>query len=594
MLVALRINNFALVDRLELGVDQGLNVLTGETGAGKSIILDAIDVALGGKVNTRMIRGGSDRALIEATFQLSTKGLKWLAQQNIEPLEEDTLVCTRELAVGKEKLRSRCRVNGVTVNRQVIGELRSQLVEITAQGQTVNLLIPEKQRELLDLYGSKSLLKQREKVATAYATFQQAKQALAKRRQSEQELLQRQDLLTYQLKDLTEANLNEADELEQLEQERDRLSHVVELQQLSYQTYQILYQNDTEESAAADLLAQAESNLIEMVEYDSEIEGILAMVQSALNQVVEAGQQINSYGEGLEADPERLEEVETRIRLLKNICRKYGPTLAEAIAFYDNLQQELAQLTDSDQSITVLEQACQTAQTNLEKACTKLTQLRQKAATKLASQLVKELKPLAMDKVIFECRLLPCPPTATGADKVIFYFSPNAGEEVQPLAVIASGGEMSRFLLALKACFSQSEQQSSTLIFDEIDAGVSGKVAQAIAEKLHQLSQKHQVLCVTHQPLVAAMADAHFRVEKQIIESTSSASKQRNGDSSIPDIRTVVRVKALSDRLLRREELAQLTGGHSAEDALAFADSLLTKAANYQGKRQQGTDKLSR
>ena len=318
-----------------------------------------------------------------------------------------------------------------------------------------------------------------------------------------------------------------------------------------------------------------------MVEYDSEIESILSIVQSALNQVVEAGQQISSYGEGLEADPERLEEVEARIRLLKNVCRKYGSTLAETIAYYEQIQQALGQLTDSDRSIAILEQEYQIAQTNLEQACTKLTQLRQKAANKLATQLVKELKPLAMDKVIFECRLLPGTATATGADKVVFYFSPNAGEEIQPLAVIASGGEMSRFLLALKACFSRSEQQSSTLIFDEIDAGVSGKVAQAIAQKLNQLSHKHQVLCVTHQPLVAAMADGHFRVEKHIIEETSAVAKERNGDSALPDIRTVVRVKALSDRLLRRAELAQLTGGHSAEDAIAFADSLLTKADSY-------------
>ena len=228
MLVALRINNFALVDRLELDINQGLNVLTGETGAGKSIILDAIDVALGGKVNTRMIRGGSDRAIIEATFQLNPTLLELLAQQEIEPLDEDILVCSRELALNKEKLRSRCRVNGVTVNRQVMSELRSCLVEITAQGQTVNLLIPERQRELLDSYGGKSLLKQRDKVAAAHIFCQEAKQKLNKRLQSEQELLQRQDLLEYQLQDLKEAELGEADELEQLEQESDRLAHVVE------------------------------------------------------------------------------------------------------------------------------------------------------------------------------------------------------------------------------------------------------------------------------------------------------------------------------------------------------------------------------
>ena len=581
MLVALRINNFALVDRLELDINQGLNVLTGETGAGKSIILDAIDVALGGKVNTRMIRGGSDRAIIEATFQLNPTLLELLAKQEIEPLDEDILVCSRELALNKEKLRSRCRVNGITVNRQIMSELRSCLVEITAQGQTVNLLIPERQRELLDSYGGKSLLKQRDKVTATYVLCQQAKQTLVKRLQSEQELLQRQDLLEYQLQDLKEAELGEADELEQLEQERDRLAHVVELQQLSYQACQIIYQNDTEEPAAADLLAQAEAKLTEMAEYDSDTESILSIVQSALNQVIEAGQQISGYGDGLEADPERLEAVEARIRLLKNVCRKYGSTLAEVIAHYEKIQQELEQITDSDQSIAILEQEYQIAQTKLEQACSKLTQLRQKAATKLATQLVRELKPLAMDKVIFECRLLPAKAYAMGADKVVFYFSPNAGEEIQPLAIIASGGEMSRFLLALKSCFSQSEQNSSTLIFDEIDAGVSGKVAQSIAEKLHQLSQKHQVLCVTHQPLVAAMADGHFRVEKQIIAETAAATQSRNGDSASPDIRTVVRVTALDDRLLRRSELAQLTGGNSAEDAIAFADSLLTKAVNY-------------
>lgn len=583
MLVSLRIENFALIDRLELDVGSGLNVLTGETGAGKSIILDAIDVALGGKASSRLIRTGSQRAIIEATFDADATLMQWLKERAIEPLDEDYLVCSREIVVGKGSLRTRCRVNGVLVNRQLIAEIRDRLVEITAQGQTVQLMIPEKQRELLDSYGGESLLQQREKVTVAYTICQKTKQALEKRRHSERERLQRQDLLEYQLKELTEAELTEADELEQLEQERDRLLHVVELQQLSYQVYQLLYQSDTEAPAAADILGQAESIAIDMVKYDRELESILEILQSALTQVVEAGQQINSYGERLEADPERLTEVEERIRLLKGICRKYGPTLAEAIAYRQNLQQELAELTDSGQSIEVLEQEERAAQTSFDRACDRLTGLRQQAATKLASQLVKELKPLAMDKVIFECRLTPCLGTATGADRVEFYISPNAGEELQPLAEIASGGEMSRFLLALKACFSQSQPNSNTLIFDEIDAGVSGKVAQAIAEKLQQLGQQHQVLCVTHQPLVAAMADNHFCVEKTIIEETSSRANS-NGDSHLPDIRTVVRVKVLNNRLLRREELAQLTGGHSAEEAIAFAESLLAKAAS---KRQQ-------
>ena len=578
MLVNLKINNFALVDSLELDLDNGLSVLTGETGAGKSIILDAIDLVLGGKANSRMIRSGSDRSLIEASFQIDSGLNQWLSEQEIDSLEDDLIVCSREIVAGKTNVRSRSRVNGVLVNLPLMAQLRSRLVEITAQGQTVNLLISERQRDLLDAYGGKPIGKQLGKVAQAYEITQQAKKTLERRIQSEQELLQRQDLIQFQLKDLNEAELTDENELDELEQERDRLSHVVDLQQLGNQAYQLLYEGDNDAPASADLLGQAESCLIEMAEYDPELSSILEMIQSGLAQIVEAGQQIYSYSEDLEADPERLEEIETRIRQLKNICRKYGPDLSDAIALYEQLQQELAQITGKGQSIEALEQEYQQALSKLTLECQKLTKLRQKAATKLETQLVKELKPLAMDKVLFECRIVECSPTAMGADKVVFYFSPNAGEAIQPLSVIASGGEMSRFLLALKACFSDAEAGSSTLIFDEIDAGVSGKVAQAIAEKLHQLGKQHQVLCVTHQPLIAAMANKHFKVEKTIVEVPKS--KPKNG-GGVPDIRTVVRVKPLSDRPVRVAELAQITGGHSADDAIAFAESLLTKAAKY-------------
>ena len=514
MIVSLKINNFALIDSLELELENGLSVLTGETGAGKSIILDAIDTVLGGKVNNRMIRVGSDRSTLEATFRIDSSCEKWLLEQEIELLEENTLICSREIFSGKNNVRSRSRINGTLVNRQLVAELRSRLVEITAQGQTVNLLIPEKQRELLDAYGGKSLAQQVIKVTKAYEIVQQAKKTLVERRKSEQELLQRQDLLEYQFKDLDDVQLTHANELEELEQERDRLGHVVDLQQLSYQAYQILYQNDNEDQAAADLLGKAESCLMEMTEFDSKLAPILEIVQSALAQIVEAGQQISSYGEELEADPERLEEIESRIRLLKNICRKYGPNLESAINHYQQIQQELTQLKDNEQSIEVLEREYRLALDDLTKICFKLTQLRQKAAIKLEKQLVKELKPLAMDKVVFECRLIPCTPIATGADKVVFYFSPNAGEKIQPLSVIASGGEMSRFLLALKACFSGSEQSFSTLIFDEIDVGVSGKVAQAVAEKLHQLGKQQEEILLMARSLQREI----YRIKTKIAE----------------------------------------------------------------------------
>ena len=588
-----KIHNFALVDRLELDFDRGLNVLTGETGAGKSIILDAIDITLGGKVNSRAIRTGSDRAKLEATFQIDFSLIEWLQKQKVT-ITEDILVCTRELVVGKgNRLRSRCRLNGIAVNRQLMEQLRPRLIEITAQGQTSDLLIPEKQRDLLDLYGGKAILKQKSLVAKSYEKCSQAKINLEKRQKAQQERLQKQDLLEYQLKELTAVELTTADELEQLQQESDRLSHVVELQQLSYQVYQLLYQSDTDAPTANDLLGQAESNLEEMTEYDGELQPILEMVQSAIAQVVEAGQQINSYGDSLEADPELLAEIEERIRTLKAICRKYNLDLAELITFYQTIQQELAELTDSEQSLANLEAIYREARQELMTTCAVLSQLRQQAIIELEKQLVKELKPLAMEKVVFECRLNSIPPTINGADEVIFYFSPNPGEAVQPIAETASGGEMSRFLLALKACFSSAAITSNSLVFDEIDAGVSGKVAQAIAEKLHQLSQENQILCVTHQPLIAAMADAHYKVEKTIIEEVKASNDHHghsNGQSSLSDIRTVVRVSNISDRESRIQELAQITGGHSADRALEFAQSLLTKAADY--RKQQDNSKF--
>jgi DNA repair protein RecN (Recombination protein N) len=562
MLISLRIENFALVDQLELDLGAGLNVLTGETGAGKSIILDAIDAALGGKVSSRFIRTGSEKALVEATFSLTPALQSWLEEQEIDLLEDETVVCSREMALKRSGLRSRSRVNGVLVNRKLMNDLRSYLVEITAQGQTVALMIPARQRELLDTYGGSALLAQREKVASAYEIYIEAKETLETRRQTEQERLQRLDWINYQLDELKEAQLSSETELEELEQERDRLLHAVELQQLSYQVYQILYQRDDEETpAGTDILTEAENQLTEMVEYDSQLTPILEMVQTAMTQIVEAGQQIYAYGEGLESDPDRLAEVEDRIRTLKQICRKYGPNLSDAIAHQNSLQSELDRLNDADQSLESLEEKTNNAYNTLMQACETLTQQRQEAATRLEKQLIEELKPLAMEKVQFHCTLTPITPNAQGAEQVNYYFSPNPGEAPKPLSETASGGEMSRFLLALKSCFSQAEQKLQTLVFDEIDTGVSGRVASAIGQKLRQLAQQQQVLCVTHQPLVAALADLHLRVEKQFSSS-----------------RTVVSVIRLTDPETRRDELAQLAGGDKDQNAIAFADSLLKQA----------------
>jgi DNA repair protein RecN (Recombination protein N) len=587
MLLSLCIQNFTLIDELELEFGAGLNVLTGETGAGKSIILDAIDLVLGGKPSLRMIRTGTEKATIEGTFATNERIREWLIDREFELTDDDTVICSRELSIQGTNLRSRMRVNGAICNRQLAQELRELLIEITAQGQTVLLTNPIHQKELLDLYAGATIVQQRENIGNVYTAYQQAERIWLDRQQNEQQRLQRLDLLQYQAEELNQVNLTTPDELSDLETERQRLSHVVDLQQQSYAVYQLLYQDDTGGAiAVADMLGKAESTLIDMVAIDSSLQSTLDLVSLALAQVTEAGREINYYGDALEADPDRLLEIEERIRTLKLICRKYGPTLTEAIEHQFSIQTELNQLTGAGASLEELEQQAKDLHAKLVKACQKLTTLRQQAAIDLERHLIGELKPLAMDKVQFQVKIAPQPPTATGADSIIFNFSPNPGEPLQPLAATASGGEMSRFLLALKACFSNNGG-AGTLIFDEIDAGVSGKVAQSIASKLHHLSQSQQVLCVTHQPLIAAMADRHFRVAKETILHTNGQDSIANGHSQ-PIERTIVRIEELHSQQQRRDEIAQIAGGQSAQEAISFATSLLSQAKTRKKAVKQG------
>jgi DNA repair protein RecN (Recombination protein N) len=575
MLLSLRIENFALIDNLELDFGGGLNVLTGETGAGKSIILDAIDAVLGGKTSGRAIRTGSDRAIIEAHFQMRPDLQSWCEAEGIEP-DDQAMICSRE--IGTSSQRNRNRINGVLVNKQQMATLRDRLVEITAQGQTVQLGNPSLQRDWLDSFGGAAIVKQRLSVGDRFTSYQQAAKSLDDRKKMESQRQQQLDLFEYQLKELKEAELTEADEMEQLENEQQRLSHTVDLQQQSYMLYQMLYNNETGESkSCSDILGEAERILLSMVEVDKELQPIVDAIANSLIQVEEAGKSLNAYGELLEADPQRLQEVQERMNLLKQILRKYAPTLEEAINLRDALQQQVDELTGNGQSLAELEAIATAAKTELTTACTVLTNLRTVAARTLEKQLVRELKPLAMDKVQFQVGIEPMTAGCAGSDRVIYQFSPNPGEPLQPLGDIASGGEMSRFLLALQACFSQVDPVG-TLVFDEIDTGVSGRVAGAIAQKLHQLSQHHQVLCVTHQPIVAAMADTHYRVRKEVIDPEGKASKKSD------NVRTVVRIEAL-DADERRLELAAIAGGDAAQGengaakaAVDFADSLLAQA----------------
>ncbi|MEL6554576.1 MAG: DNA repair protein RecN [Cyanobacteria bacterium J06621_11] len=628
MLVSLKIENFALIDQLDLALQPGLNVLTGETGAGKSIILDAIDAVLGGKATGRWVRTGTERALVEAAFKTDERITSWLDEQEI-PDKGEVLTCRRDLTASKSSVRSKSRLNGVIVKKPQMESLRQLLIEITAQGQTLQLGDPDLQRDWLDGFGDQKLLEVRSQVATQYEAASKAKRILDNRRKADKQRAEQIDMFQFQNKEFSEAQLEDPNELEDLQVEHQRLSHSVELQQQSYQIYQTLYENDGG-AACADMLGDAEGVLLDMLKYDPAVNPILEMVTDALAQVQEAGRQMNTYGENIETDPERLGEIDDRISQLKQLCRKYNHDLPELIEYYKSIQASLAALGGDGQSIEALEAAYQTKQKKLLTSCDKLTKLRQTAAKGLESDLIAQLKPLAMERVKFKVDIQSQLPAVHGADAISFVFSPNPGEPLQPLIEIASGGEMSRFLLALKACFSKVDP-INTMVFDEIDVGVSGRVAQAIAEKLYQLGREHQVLCVTHQPLVAAMADAHYHVGKHVVtlgltekmaaeptqetvaqetveeakarakieaqteakksnrKSQTKATKKKPSKAAVKgnvaadtesgiEERTIVKVTPLHKTAERRDELAQLAGGKSDTEAIAFANSLLAQA----------------
>lgn len=567
MLIGLRIENFALIDQLDVSFGPGLNVLTGETGAGKSIILDAIDGVLGGKMSSRVIRTGPDpqpnpvapRTLIEATFSLTPALQTWLTNADIDPLDE-TIICSRELSLAGGTLRSRSRVNGVLVNRQQLQSLRELLVAITAQGQANQLLQAGQQRDWLDNFGGNELLTARKQVAQAYQTYQHLCQAQESYLQGEQQRLQQLDLYKFQLQELRLADLEDPDELQALDEEFRRLNHIEQLQAQGFRAYQCLCEQERGQ-ASVDLLGEAASLLQEMQAFDPDVAPIQELVESALLQIETASRQLRNYTDGLEGDPQRLADITDRMAHLKQITRKYGPTLQDAMDYQAKVEQEWKVLQATTLSQDQLAAQLQAAETQLHQACDHLHHLRLQTANHLSQQLISQLQPLAMERVRFEVQFQAIAPSSHGADQITFMFSPNPGQPLQPLSETASGGEMSRFLLALRACFAAVETVN-TLIFDEIDVGVSGRVAQAIGEKLYHLAQHHQVLCVTHQPIVAALADTHLRVQKQVLE---------------PEQQTIIQLFTLNPDQ-RAAELAQIAGGVTDQPALDFATALLNQA----------------
>ena len=557
MLIGLRLENIALIERLELSFAAGFTVLTGETGAGKSILLDALDALLGGAQGSqgaRLLRQGSERGRVEASFSLTPPLQAWLAEQDLEA-EEDELLLSRDWRLQEGRLSSRHRIAGVAVSRAQVLELRPLLLDLTVQGQTQQLARPGQQRRWLDRFAGEGLQPQLVTVAASYRLWRQAAAALREAQSSWQQLQQERERQEQWLEDLEAAALEDPEERRHLQEEENRLAHGVRLQEGVTALVGRLVEGAEEAPSVLDHLAACDAELAVMQQLDPSLVALAGRCSDGLAQLQDLARDLDRYGASLESDPASLAQLQERIAQLKALERRHGRDLAELIAWRDQLREQLAP-GGPQAALIALEAAEVEARDGRDRANAELSAARRAAADRLEEQLMQALRPMGLANVRFAVAIEPAAPGEEGADAVQFLFSANPGQPLAPLAEVASGGEMSRFLLALKTCLAVADPHV-TLLFDEIDAGVSGRVSGAMADLLRRLAASRQVFCVTHQPLVAAAADHHYRVSKEVQEGI-----------------THTRVSHLRDTRARQAELAELAGGDSGE-ARSYAASLL-------------------
>lgn len=561
MLESLEIKDFALIEQIKIDWKNGLNILTGETGAGKSIVMDALSAVLGGKVGPQFIRIGAERAKIEATFQPTPRVEAWLKQEDLIDEDSKTLVVSREIT----KTGSKVRINGTTVNHSHLQELRALLITVHAQHEARTLMSPLSQLEMLDSLGSDAHRKMIDEVRTIYAQRKDLLAELSDLEISEQERTRRLDFATFQFDELNEANLTDAEEDERLSHDHNKLAHARVLEESVSTARGLLNgEGDSEEAhgkSTIDSLQEALACLEKAERYDPGLQTLTEPLKTSLFHLEEAIAELRRYRDSLDIDPETLNAIETRLSLLTGIKKKYGPTLAAAIEARESLSVEIDNLTRSTEKIEAIKAEAEALYQRLIKVADGLSASRQKFASALSQKVEKELKDLGMERASFQIAIERlAEPSGSGVDRLEFLIAPNPGQPAQSLAKIASGGELSRIMLAVKSIFARGDHVP-TVIFDEIDTGMSGKALQAVRDKLAVLSKSHQILCITHQPIIAAVADNHIEVSKrQTARETNISVRALSGDE-------------------RLKQLAQMASGEGDTKAsLDFARALVAQA----------------
>lgn len=558
MLQTLEIRDFALIEHISVDFSAGLNVLTGETGAGKSIIIDALSAVLGAKAGPNLIRNGTEKATIEATFKSSPQVSAWLKTNELADEEVLELVVYREI----NKTGSRSRVNGTPVNSSILQELKQYLLTLHAQHEARTLMLPQYQLAMLDALGDAKHQQVQDKVKTLYTRWKDLKESLEEQTLSNAEREKRLDFARFQLAELVEAALTTADEDEKLENQCRILANVADLDGACSNAYGYIKGSESEDgSPIIDLLQKALSEVKQAADLDPELTSVIEPLSSSLDLIEEAARDLRRYRDTLDTDPEHLASIESRLGVLTTIKRKYGPSLTKAIAKRDELQTEIDRLENSDATLDQLNAEIAKLDRELNKTCSELSTKRQAIAKSFAASILADLQEMGMERCQFEASFTPTNVGPSGTDKVEFMIAPNPGQPLMPVAKIASGGELSRVMLAIKARLAAADDVSC-VIFDEIDTGLSGRVLQAMRDKLAALAASHQILCITHQPIIASVANSHVLV-----------SKQQTKD------KTSVHVEILNDEKRLKSLAAMASGKEDETTALAFAQSLIDQAA---------------
>ncbi|MDR6122446.1 DNA repair protein RecN (Recombination protein N) [Bacillus sp. SLBN-46] len=551
MIAELSIKNFAIIESLSISFEKGLTVLTGETGAGKSIIIDAIHLLVGGRGSAEFVRHGEEKAEIEGLFQLDDPNHPIISKSlefGIE-IEEGMVVLRRDISrTGK----SVCRINGKLVTISTLREIGSTLVDIHGQHEHQELMDEMRHLSLLDQFGSEEIAGSHAEYLDVFRRYEQTLQKLKSLSENDQQTAHRLDLIQFQLDEIQKANLK-LHEDEELSEERRKLGNF----ERTFEAIQSSYTALHGEQRGLDWLSMVMGHLEDAAALDSTYKDIFEAVSNSYYQLEDAARTLRNELDGLEYDPQRLNEIEDRLNEINQLKRKYGKTINDIVEYAAKIEEEIETLQNKETHISELEKELSSIKKDLILEAKQLSEIRHKWADKLTKLIHKELKELYMAKTIFEMRFETDFEhfSKTGVDHVEFYISTNPGEPLKPLSRVASGGELSRIMLALKSIFSQ-HQGVTSIIFDEVDTGVSGRVAQSIAEKIYKVASGSQVLCISHLPQVAAMADTHLFISKVI---TGGRTK-----TYVTPLNVEEKIKEIG-RMISGAEITDLTKKHAEE-----------------------------